>query len=163
MPKPGEQKTVQSRILKYAQDIGWTFVSRSEAELRRGFNSDGVSPSEQAAKASLYFDDLIYRKAREFNPKYSEAEGGLTGKLRRLQPTIFGNQEFLDFLCNQGKFFCTEENRELDLNLIDFDAIKNNVFEVTEEFYIHNGSYGNREDVVFLINGIPVLVIECKN
>jgi type I restriction enzyme R subunit len=37
------------------------------------------------------------------------------------------------------------------------------VYEVTEEFYVHNGSYGTREDVVFLINGIPVLVIECKN
>lgn len=23
MPKPGELKTVQSRILKYAQEIGW--------------------------------------------------------------------------------------------------------------------------------------------
>jgi len=38
-----------------------------------------------------------------------------------------------------------------------------NVYEVTEEFYCHNGHYGTREDVVFLINGIPVLVIECKN
>ena len=38
-----------------------------------------------------------------------------------------------------------------------------NVYEVTEEFYVHNGRYGTREDVVFLINGIPVLVIECKN
>ena len=27
----------------------------------------------------------------------------------------------------------------------------------------HNGHYGTREDVVFLINGIPVLAIECKN
>ncbi len=34
---------------------------------------------------------------------------------------------------------------------------------MTEEFYTHNGKYGTREDVVFLINGIPVLVIECKN
>jgi type I restriction enzyme, R subunit len=38
-----------------------------------------------------------------------------------------------------------------------------NVYEVTEEFYVYNGHYGTREDVVFLINGIPVLVIECKN
>jgi type I restriction enzyme, R subunit len=38
-----------------------------------------------------------------------------------------------------------------------------NVYEVTEEFYVHNGRYGTREDVVFSINGIPVLVIECKN
>ena len=34
---------------------------------------------------------------------------------------------------------------------------------MTEEFYVHNGKHGTREDVVFLINGIPVLVIECKN
>ncbi|MBN2123451.1 MAG: type I restriction endonuclease subunit R [Deltaproteobacteria bacterium] len=163
MPTPGEHKTVQGRILKYAQDIGWAFVPRSEAEGRRGFNPDGVSPSEQAAKASLYFDDLLYAKAREFNPRYSEAEGGLTGRLRRIQAGIFGNREFLGLLRNQGKFFCAEENRELDLKLIDFDGIDNNVFEVTEEFYLHNGSYGNREDMVFLVNGIPVLVIECKN
>jgi type I restriction enzyme R subunit len=37
------------------------------------------------------------------------------------------------------------------------------VYEVTEEYYLFNGQYANREDVVFLINGIPVLVIECKN
>ena len=53
--------------------------------------------------------------------------------------------------------------------LIDYDDAGRrpekyrNVFEVTEEFYCHNGQYGTREDVVFLINGIPVLVIECKN
>ena len=53
MPKPGEHKTVQNRILKYAQEIGWTFVPRTEAERRRGFSADGGSPAEQAAKASL--------------------------------------------------------------------------------------------------------------
>ncbi|MCJ7594439.1 MAG: hypothetical protein MUO52_06665 [Desulfobacterales bacterium] len=125
MPKPGEHKTVQSRILKYAEGIGWTFVPRNEAENRRGFNLDGTSPSEQATKASLYFDDLLHSKAREFNPKYNEAEGGLTGRLRRLQPNIFGNREFLGLLRNHGKFFYAEENRELDLKLIDFEVIDN--------------------------------------
>ncbi len=48
--------------------------------------------------------------------------------------------------------------------LIDYEHPREtNVYEVTEEFYCHNGHYGTREDVVFLINGIPVLVIECKN
>ena len=32
-----ENKTVQDRILKYAVAIGWTLVSREEAEPRRGF------------------------------------------------------------------------------------------------------------------------------
>ncbi len=29
--KPGEHKTVQARILEYAEAIGWTFVSREDA------------------------------------------------------------------------------------------------------------------------------------
>ena len=32
MSKPGEHKSVQSRILAYAQEIGWTYVPRAEAE-----------------------------------------------------------------------------------------------------------------------------------
>ncbi len=28
MPTPGEYKTVQARILAYAQEIGWTYVPR---------------------------------------------------------------------------------------------------------------------------------------
>ncbi|MFZ3208385.1 MAG: hypothetical protein WA140_06085 [Geobacteraceae bacterium] len=35
--QPTEHKTVQSRILAYAQEIGWRYVSRAEAEVRRGF------------------------------------------------------------------------------------------------------------------------------
>ena len=35
MPTPGEHKTVQSRILAYAQEIGWRYVPRAEAEARR--------------------------------------------------------------------------------------------------------------------------------
>ncbi len=38
-----------------------------------------------------------------------------------------------------------------------------NVFEVTEERTFHNGNYGTREDVVFLINGMPALVINFKS
>jgi hypothetical protein len=37
MPTPGEHKTVQARILEYADAIGWTIVPRQEAEKRRGF------------------------------------------------------------------------------------------------------------------------------
>ena len=45
MAQPSENKTVQSRILKYAQDIGWTSVSFSDAVRRRSF-SDGDDTDE---------------------------------------------------------------------------------------------------------------------
>src|ERR1039458_4183993 len=169
MPKPGEHKTVQARILQYAQEIGWKFVPRAEAEARRNFDSVGATPEERARTASRFFGDLLQNRVRAFNPKYKDAEGALVGEFQRLHTDIAGNREFLGYLRNQGKFHYAEENRELDLTLIDYGDLTRssdtwrNMYEVTEEFYVHNGHYGTREDVVFLINGIPVLVIECKN
>ncbi|KAB2842868.1 MAG: HsdR family type I site-specific deoxyribonuclease [Burkholderiales bacterium] len=160
--KPGEHKTVQARILGYAEAIGWTFVSREEAEQRRGFDPE-VPPADRAKNRSLFFDDLLDAKLREFNPRYAEAEGALLGQFRHLHSDIYGNREFVEHLRNRGKFFDHEEKRERDLMLIDYDDPARNVYEVTEEWAFHNGHYGTREDVVFLINGIPVLVIECKN
>ncbi|MCJ7503891.1 MAG: HsdR family type I site-specific deoxyribonuclease [Acidobacteriia bacterium] len=169
MPAPGEHKTVQARILHYAQEIGWRFVPRAEAEARRGFDPDGATGEDRARPASLYFGDLLHGQVRAFNPKYLVAEGALIGEFQRLNADITGNRDLLTYLRNQGKFFCAEEKRELDLTLIDYGDLDrpreqwHNVYEVTEEFYVHNGRFGTREDVVFLINGIPVLVIECKN
>lgn len=162
MSKPGEHKTVQARILAYAQEVGWSFVSREEAEQRRGFAPE-VPPADRAKNRSLFFDDLLDAKVREFNPCYSDAAGALLGQIRHLHANIYGNRDFVDHLRNRGKFFDHEENRERDLILIDYDDPARNVYEVTEEWAFHNGYCGTREDVVFLINGIPVLVIECKN
>jgi type I restriction enzyme R subunit len=162
MTTPGEHKTVQARVLEYAGAIGWTVVSREEAERRRGFDTE-VLPADRAKNRSLFFDDLLDIKVRKFNPRYAEAKGALLGQFRHLHTDIYGNREFVEHLRNRGKFFDHEEKRERDLILIDYDNTARNLFEVTEEWTFHNGHYGTREDVVFLINGIPVLVIECKN
>ena len=158
MPTPSEHKTVQARILKYAEAIGWTFVPREQAEQRRG-----GTPACALQGLSLFFDALLDAKVREFNPRYAEAEDTLLGQFRHLHINIYGNQEFVEYLRNRGKFLDHEESRERDLILIDYNDPTRNVYEVTEEWAFHNGRYGTREDVVFLINGIPVLVIECKN
>jgi type I restriction enzyme R subunit len=39
MPTPGEHKTVQARIIACAEAVGWTVVSREEAQQRRGQKS----------------------------------------------------------------------------------------------------------------------------
>ena len=45
MPTPTEHKTVQARVLAYAQEIGWSFVFREEAERRWGFAQGGGGSS----------------------------------------------------------------------------------------------------------------------
>jgi len=163
MPKPTEHKSVQARILQYAQDIGWRFVTQAQAETRRGFDPTGASPREKAKNASRFFTETLFEKVKGLNPKFSGTKEELLRLLDLPLPSIAGNRDFLQYLKGEKTFFCKEENREFNLNIIDYENPDNNVFEVTEEYYIYNGQYANREDVVFLINGIPVLVIECKN
>ncbi len=163
MPLPTEHKSVQSRILKYANEIGWTIVSQGEAESRRGFDTSAASPREKAKNASRFFTDTLFEKLKEFNPKFKDSKADLLRLLDLPLPTIYGNRDFLHYLQGEKTFFSKEENREFNLTLIDYENPANNIFEVTEEYYLFNGQYANREDVVFLINGIPVLVIECKN
>lgn len=163
MAKPTEHKSVQARILKYANEIGWTIVSQGEAEGRRGFDTSAASPREKAKNASRFFSDTLFEKVKEFNPKFKDSKADLLRVLDLPLPTIQGNRDFLFYLQGEKTFFSKEENREFNLMLIDYENPANNIFEVTEEFYLFNGQYANREDVVFLINGIPVVVIECKN
>ena len=87
MPTPGEHKTVQARILEYAEAIDWTIVPREEAERRRGFDPE-VPPADRAKNRSLFFDDLLDTKLREFNPRYAEADGALLGAV---PPSPYGD------------------------------------------------------------------------
>jgi type I restriction enzyme R subunit len=74
MPAPGEHKTVQSRILVYAQDIGWIYVPREDPERRKGFHPEGATPEDRARPSSLYFGDLLHKQVRAFNPKKGSRE-----------------------------------------------------------------------------------------
>ena len=150
MPAPGEHKTVQARILHYAQAIGWTYVPRGEAEARRGFKAEGLTSAERARGAALFLNDTLYAQVKKLNPRFAGSMGDVTGRLYALKPDIFGNREMLDYLRGRKTFYYKPENRELDLVLIDFVSPENNVYEVTEEFYCHNGHYGIVKDIALL-------------
>ena len=128
MPKPTEHKTVQARILAYAEAIGWTFVlqkagfvlrlrrakavfvlrlCRAKGSCRRGLNHKerrdhkGVSHSESLSSLRLpisEFKGFDRRERRDRREDLDGAEG-------------FGET-------SRGKFFDHEEKRERDLILI---------------------------------------------
>ncbi|HLC16419.1 MAG TPA: hypothetical protein VJL89_09365 [Thermodesulfovibrionia bacterium] len=55
MPSPTEHKTFQSCILKYAQEIGWSFVSQTESKKRLGLDFKApfvASPFKRLLKES---------------------------------------------------------------------------------------------------------------
>ncbi|GMU96096.1 type I restriction endonuclease subunit R [Ignavibacterium album] len=158
-----EHHSVQKRIIDYASQIGWQPLSQAETENLRHFDTSATLPSERAKNSCLFLKDILLQKVIEFNPKYTEKDNDFLSKLKNLRSDIQGNKDFLQFLRGEKTFFCSEENREYNLKLIDFDDHTNNIYHISEEYYFHNGRFGNREDIVFFINGIPIIVIECKN
>ena len=115
MPNPTEHKTVQARILAYAQEIDWTILSRAEAERRRGVTEPGLSSPglgegedtgwKTRAPLSLYFGELLHGQLRAFNPLYQEAAGAGIGQWQRLPSSIAGKRDFLMILRNQSRFW----------------------------------------------------------
>ena len=76
------------------------------------------------------------------------------------------NEKVYDLLC-MGKSLPQSidgDTRSFQLHYIDWERPDNNVFHVTEEFVVErSGSHETRRpDIVLFVNGIPLVVIECK-
>ncbi len=149
-----ERSAVQEPMLKYADEIGWQSVSQSEAMGMRGGDT-----------AALYFLDVLKAQLLKLNKGIVDDSNcsEVMRKLGLLKPTLAGNQEALLWMRGEKSTFVASENRERNVTLIDFENLENNLFHVTDEWEQQNAAHRNRADVVFLINGIPVAVVEAKN
>jgi type I site-specific restriction-modification system R (restriction) subunit len=54
------------------------------------------------------------------------------------------------------------ERRQRNVTVIDFAHAAHNLFQVTEEWSYTNGQRTSRADVMFLVNGLPVAIVETK-
>lgn len=148
--RPTEAKSVQARITKYAAEVGWKYVPRVESDARRG--------GPLTYKSQPYYMDILTPKLRELNPWLSASY-----TFPVPDPKIEGNRQVLFALRGQSTAYDEAEKRERNVKVIDFEKVENNVFEVTDEFSFSNSRFTNRQDIVFLINGVPVIDLECKN
>lgn len=148
-----EKETVQEPIIQYAADIGWQYIEPKEASLLRG------------GQGGIFFKDTLFDRLEKLNPDFMNKEiaENLLKKISRLKPNIEGNLEAYEYLKGMRSIFVPAEKREKDVTLIDRNNIENNIFQVTKEFSYSNGDRSIRQDIVFLINGIPVLFIETKS
>ena len=148
-----ERAAVQDPMLEYADEIGWKSVSRSEAMgMRRG-------------DTGLYFADVLETQLLRLNGGILNESrcGEIIRQLNLLRGTLEGNQDALSWLRGERSIFVPQEDRERNITLIDFENPDNNLFHVIDEWTQRGAVHRNRADVVFLINGIPVAVVETKS
>ncbi len=148
-----ERSAVQDPMLQYADEIGWESISGSEAmRMRRG-------------DTRCYFDDVLQAQLMKLNEGILDESrcAEVMRRLNLLNPTLEGNRDALSWLRGERSIFVPDENRERNVTLIDYDTSDNNRFHVTDEWWQRGTVHRNRADAVFLINGIPVAVVETKS
>jgi type I restriction enzyme, R subunit len=168
IPSYIEDHISQIPALQLLIKMGYTYLTPNEAlELRNGRTSNVLL--ESILKTQLEKLNSIQYKGKEFSFSESNINTAIIA-LRDLpiqEGFIKANQAFYD-LITLGKSLeqtVLNDKKSFSFQYIDWKNIDNNTFHVTEEYSVlrsdRNDHY--RPDIVIFINGIPMVVIECKS
>jgi type I restriction enzyme R subunit len=150
-----ERGAVQNPFVRYANEVGWTLLTREEALVLRGDES------------GIVFSDILIDQLQALNPGTVNRDRAveLAHRVVRALPNIKGNEDVWEYLRGVKKVFVEEESRERDVRFFDVDDPSRNVFHVTDEYSFRPrpDAEAIRFDVALLINGIPVVLIETKS
>ena len=148
-----ERKVVQNRLVRYAEEVGWTYLPPDDAlRLRHGLDQP-------------LLQDVLIDQLQRLNPGVITTvvqAKEVVARLLRVRPDIEGNREAWEYLKGLKTVFVQAERRERNLRLLDPEGVEANTFHVTDEFRFHSGPHKIRADVVFFVNGIPVILVETK-
>lgn len=163
-----ENDISQRPALELLQALGYKYLSPDDALALRGGKTSNV-----------LFEDVLRQQLRKLNSirigNHSEArfseqniENGVIA-MRNVPMEggyISGNEAVYNML-TLGKAFeqsIDGDKKSYTMRYIDWQNPENNVYHVTEEFAVMrtglNDTY--RPDIVLFVNGIPLVVIECK-
>lgn len=140
-------------MIAHAVTIGWVPITPEVARLKRG------------GEAGMLFHDELETALRKFSPWIlDDTIRQVIEKLDAIPPTVDGNREMLSWLRGERQWYDETEKRQRRVQLIDFETPGENVFHVTWEWKLKPPARkGNRADVMFVVNGIPVCIVEHKN
>lgn len=163
-----ERPESQDRFIKFLEKMGYEYISRSEAEVKRG------------KLTKVLFEDELIRFLRKQTYRYRGQEFNFSGEsisravkeidVSLLKGLALASKEIYNLLTMgislEEKIIIDGDNlgvQSFDMSYIDFDNLDNNIWQVTEEFSVErgNGKFA-RPDIVIMVNGIPLVVIECK-
>lgn len=148
-----EAGTVQFPLIRHAEAAGWTAVSEAAAL------------SKRRGEEGVFFYDELEAALLRLNPGAVTKDNvqAVVQRMESAPASIEGNRELLRWLRGERSLFVEAEKRDRHVRVVDYENIENNVFQVTWEWQYRNPRKANRADVMFLINGMPVAIVENKN
>lgn len=168
IPSFKEDHISQLPALKLLMNMGWKYLSPEQALEARGGRTSNVL-LETILKDKLHVINTIEYKGKEF--PFSDANVNNAILAIRDLPVqdgfIAANKAFYE-LITLGRSFeqsVLGDKKSFSFHYIDWKHPENNTYHVSEEFSVlRSGSSEHyRPDIVLFINGIPMVVIECKS
>lgn len=166
-PNFDEDSLSQAPALQLLESMGWTYLSPEETNQLRG-----------GKRSQVLLESILIPWLRENNKIQNKGqiipftEGNILSGVSALKDVLFDglirtNEKIYDLLC-LGKSLIQAidgDTKSYTLFYIDWEHPEKNVFHVTEEFSVEkSGSHDTRRpDIVLFVNGIPLVVIECKS
>ena len=163
-----ENDISQRPALELLQTLGYQYLSPEEAMELRGEKTSNV-----------LLEDILRQQLRQLNSirigSHSEArfseqniENGVAAMRNvPMEGGYINANEAVYNMLTLGKAFeqsIDGDKKSYTMRYIDWQHPENNVFHVTEEFAVTRGGSSDtyRPDIVLFVNGIPLVVIECK-
>jgi type I restriction enzyme R subunit len=145
-----EYGTVEKPIIDWLRELGWEYVSADD--LKRDVEEPFCLPALRQAIKTL-------------NPHVIQSDEDVEkviNQIRRCSNDIAGNRDFFEWLKGERSIVFKQGEKAQTIRLIDYDNPENNSFAVTNQFKF--AGYENvRFDIVLMVNGIPLVIIEAKN
>lgn len=150
-----EAGVVEKSILDLLTSLKWQYVTPSEMGRMRGDDFEEPIVIEELKKS-----------IRKINNEFEITDADLDFiliSLRNIPSNIEGIRRFLDIFRNGLVIPLEREKKERKIKIFDLREKNNNSFIVSNQFKVEGNKGSIRADIVLLVNGIPLVLIECKN
>lgn len=163
-----ENDISQRPALELLQKLGYKYISPEEAVEMRGGKLSNVLLEEVLRQQLRELNSIRIGSHNEARFSEQNIENGIVA-LRNVSMEggyINGNETVYNML-TLGKAFeqsIDGDKKSYTMRYIDWEHPENNVYHVTEEFAVTRAGMNDtyRPDIVLFVNGIPLVIIECK-
>ncbi len=163
-----ENDISQRPAIELLQSLGYQYLSPDEALAMRGSKTSNVLLEDVLRKQLRELNSIRKGEYKEIRFSEQNIENGIIA-MRNVPMEggyLSGNEAVYNML-TLGKAFeqsIDGDKKSYTMRYIDWEHPENNVYHVTEEFAVTRTGTADtyRPDIVLFVNGIPLVVIECK-
>lgn len=163
-----EDHISQIPALQMLQKLGYEYLTPDEALIMRGGKLSNVLLEDVLRSQLRRINSIrVNRNKEELFSEQNIDNGVLAMRNITMAEGYLSGNEVVYNMLTLGKTFeqsIDGDKKSYTMRYIDWEHPERNVFHVTEEFAVmRTGSTDTcRPDIVLFVNGIPLVVIECK-